>query len=142
MKLSVKTKPCLWDALIAAAIVLLAGACALAVWGGQGQRTTALSVVISVDGEEQERIELTHFSHEPVPYSANGYTLYVAATRSSEPDSVPGIRVETSDCPTQDCVHTGVITRPGQSIVCLPARMVIELVSESGDPSGVDAVIG
>ena len=33
----------------------------------------------------------------------------------------------SSDCPTQDCVHTGTITRSGQSIVCLPARVSVVL---------------
>ena len=50
------------------------------------------------------------------------------------------VSVERSDCPTQDCVHTGHISRSGQSIVCLPARVVIQL--EGGTDSGVDAVIG
>ena len=51
-----------------------------------------------------------------------------------------GLCVLESDCPNQDCVHSGVITRAGQSIVCLPARIVIELHGGSGD--GVDAVLG
>ena len=45
-----------------------------------------------------------------------------------------------SDCPTQDCVHTGAITRSGQSIVCLPGRIVIQL--EGGGDGGPDLVIG
>ena len=50
-----------------------------------------------------------------------------------------GVRVSESDCPGQDCVHTGVITRAGQSIVCLPARIVVELV---GAADGYDLVTG
>jgi hypothetical protein len=55
---------------------------------------------------------------------------------------VPCIRVVESDCPTQDCVHTGEISRSGQSIVCLPARIIIQLEggTESGDSP--DFVIG
>ena len=48
----------------------------------------------------------------------------------------------SSDCPTQDCVHTGAITRGGQSIVCLPARIVIQLEGGPEADSGVDLVIG
>ena len=48
----------------------------------------------------------------------------------------------SSDCPTQDCVHTGTISRSGQSIVCLPARIVIQLTGGAADSSGVDIVIG
>ena len=50
-----------------------------------------------------------------------------------------GVRVAESDCPGQDCVHTGVITRAGQSIVCLPEQVVVQL---SGGGSGPDAVLG
>ena len=50
-----------------------------------------------------------------------------------------GVRVSESDCPGRDCVHTGVITRAGQSIVCLPEQVVVQL---SGGGSGPDAVLG
>ena len=38
-----------------------------------------------------------------------------------------GVYVEYADCPTQDCVRTGKITRAGESIVCLPNRVVVTL---------------
>lgn len=47
-----------------------------------------------------------------------------------------------SDCPTQDCVHMGEITRGGQSIVCLPARIVVQLEGGAAADDGVDLVIG
>ena len=50
-----------------------------------------------------------------------------------------GVYVSDSDCPGQDCVHTGAISRAGQSIVCLPAQVVISLVGAASD---VDAVLG
>ena len=59
------------------------------------------------------------------------------------PDGEVGVRVETSDCPTQDCVHTGTITRAGQSIVCLPARIIIQLQGGAqADGDAPDVVIG
>lgn len=54
------------------------------------------------------------------------------------PDRHPGQnrgRVSESDCPGRDCVHTGTITRAGQSIVCLPEQVV----RLSGGGSGFDA---
>ena len=49
-------------------------------------------------------------------------------------------RVAESDCPGQDCVHTGTITRAGQSIVCLPEQVVVQLTGGGG--GGPDAVLG
>lgn len=135
-----KLRPCGWDALIVLAVAVLALVCVVAVWGGQDE-AQELTVVISVDGEEVERLPLTRYPDMAVPYSANGYTLYVALDHSLFPDA-PGLRVSRSDCPTQDCVHTGVITRSGQSIVCLPARIIVQLVGGPVSDDGPDLVIG
>ena len=132
MKSSPKLRPNGWDALVVLAVVLLAAGCAWAVWGGQSQGTE-LTAVVSVDGVEKERLPLKKADGTEWTISSNGYTLHVVLTAE-------GVWVERSDCPTQDCVHTGHISRSGQSIVCLPARVVIQL--ESGTDRGVDAVIG
>lgn len=49
-----------------------------------------------------------------------------------------GAYIEHADCPTQDCVRTGKITRAGESIVCLPNRVIVTL--EGG--AAFDAVTG
>lgn len=123
-----------WDILVLAAVLLLAVGSALAVWGGTGD-ANHLTAVISVDGTETESVDLTQIQgEEERTIQANGYTLYMVATQK-------GVRVRASDCPTQDCVHTGEITRAGQSIVCLPARVTVQLRGTETN-HGVDAVIG
>ena len=52
-----------------------------------------------------------------------------------------GVRVADSDCPTQDCVHTGRISRAGQSIVCLPAQVAVQLVG-AATPDTPDVIVG
>lgn len=47
--------------------------------------------------------------------------------------------VETATCPGADCVHSGKISDPGRSIVCLPNRLEIRLVGGAGE---VDMVVG
>lgn len=49
------------------------------------------------------------------------------------------ISVTASDCPGEDCVHSGAIGTSGRSIVCLPNRLEIRVVSAPGD---VDFVVG
>jgi hypothetical protein len=131
-----KLKPGGWDLLVAACVAAAALACAAVFWLGPAQDQGALTAVVSVDGEEVERIAVS----DPAPiqrtYHANGYTLYVTAGDGQ-------VQVTQADCPTQDCVHTGAISRAGQSIVCLPARVVIALEGTGGaDSSDVDLVIG
>lgn len=50
-----------------------------------------------------------------------------------------GGRVVASPCPTERCVRTGEVTRPGQVVACLPNRVAVRVVG--GAPKdGVDAV--
>ena len=51
-------------------------------------------------------------------------------------------RIEEASCPDGVCVHTGRIRRNGQSIVCLPNQVVVEIVSETENSSGVDMTVG
>ena len=46
-----------------------------------------------------------------------------------------------ADCPDALCVNMGKISRAGQSIVCLPHQVVVEVVEES-DENGVDLIAG
>ena len=133
MKRSPELKPNLWDILVVLAVAALAAASALTVWSrGSGD---ALTAVVTADGEELDRFAPADLAAGPRTYTHNGYTLTVTA----EGD---GLHVSEADCPTQDCVHTGTISRGGQSIVCLPARIIIQLTGGQADPGGVDVVIG
>lgn len=49
------------------------------------------------------------------------------------------IAVIRSDCPGEDCVACGWVGSSGRSIVCLPNRMEIRVVTES---TNVDFVVG
>ncbi len=133
MKRSPELKPNLWDILVVLAVVALAAASALTVWPGRD--SGSLTAVVTADGEELDRFAPADLAAGPRTYTHNGYTLTVTAEDG-------GLRVSEADCPTQDCVHTGTISRSGQSIVCLPARIIIQLTGGQADPGGVDVVIG
>ena len=47
----------------------------------------------------------------------------------------------SSDCANQVCVNTGAIYLAGDSIVCLPNRVMVEILSESKG-GGVDVISG
>ena len=49
------------------------------------------------------------------------------------------IAITASNCPGQDCVHSGAIHSPGRSLVCLPNALEIRVVSGQSD---VDFVVG
>ena len=82
------------------------------------------TVSIAIDGETVERCALSNY--EGGTYESRGYTLTVAVENGA-------VRVSESDCPNQDCVHSGAISRAGQSIVCLPARVAVTLEGAASD---------
>lgn len=49
------------------------------------------------------------------------------------------VSITHSDCPGMDCVHSGAISSPGRSLVCLPNGVEVRIVGNSGD---VDFVVG
>jgi len=48
------------------------------------------------------------------------------------------VRMIDSACPDKLCVKSGWISRPGESIVCLPNRVVIEITGGEGGPDVVN----
>ena len=48
------------------------------------------------------------------------------------------VSITSSDCPGEDCVHSGAIRASGRSIVCLPNGLEIRVVSAESD---VDFVV-
>lgn len=148
MKPFPRLRPTAWDGLVVLCVAALALGIAFFQWRGGTQE--GLTAVASVDGREVDRFPLEELIAAPRAYEHNGYTLEVCAALRGEVSSLDhvksdgemGLRVARSDCPTQDCVHTGTITRSGQSIVCLPARVIIRLEGGAADPGNVDAVTG
>lgn len=81
---------------------------------------------------ESERIELSLSENKTMNVTSNGITLSVVIENKS-------VRVEHSDCPNLDCVNMGEISRVGDSVACVPARVYIKIV---GGDDGHDAVLG
>ena len=130
-----------YDAFVAVIVALLAIAAALCFYLPKTQ-SGAVTVVFAVGGQEQERIPLSRFPDEAKTITHNGYTLTLSPSYSDLPFSPEwSVRVSDSDCPGQDCVHTGAISRAGQSIVCLPAQVVISLVG-AATPDAPDVIVG
>ena len=123
-----------YDAMIAAVVALLAVAVALWFYLPKTQ-AGRLTAVITQHGQEMRRVELTPGLDKDLTVELDDGTYHLTVRISGD-----GVYVSDSDCPTQDCVHTGVITRAGQSIVCLPAQVVVHL--EGTAPGAPDVIVG
>ena len=120
-----------WVIVLSCALMVFA-ALALYVGRGSGGHTLAR---ITVDGKVWREIDLTAVTGET--------GLDVVTDRGTNHILLRpgGIRVSFADCPDQICVDQGWLSGGRIPIVCLPHRLVIELV-EGGDDDSFDAVSG
>ena len=128
---SPKLRPTGWDGAVAAVVAALAVLSAVWYYGGL-ESFGPLTATILHRGQVVQTVRLDRLTEEMTVTVEGDYHLTILLDRN-------GVRVAESDCPGRDCVHTGVITRAGQSIVCLPEQVVVQL---SGGGSGPDAVLG
>lgn len=49
-----------------------------------------------------------------------------------------GVKVVEADCKDQVCVNTKEINKAGQTIICLPHRLEVKLISEK---NGIDVIV-
>lgn len=125
------TTPTLWDALVVLGVLALAGAI---FFGFQADTSGPLTATLSVDGQVLETFILdeldgsTTYNVPDVPYEIS---LTIEPGR---------ICVDHSNCPNQDCVHSGWASQAGSQLVCLPNRMLVSLTG--GDTTdGVDFIL-
>lgn len=140
MNNSPKLTPGKYDLIVVAAVLALAALLGVRFWLSPTPESGTLLAVVEIDGAEVDRFTLAQAAEETRTYTNNGVTLTVAPCATVKRDAetwtqteTAGVRVVSSDCPTQDCVHTGQISRAGQSIVCLPAHIVITLAGTDAD---------
>ena len=83
--------------------------------------------VIHVDGKEYKTVPLdTHRGTTLITVKTSaGYNTIAVQDES--------IGVVEADCADHICIDEGFISRPGQTVVCLPHKVLIEVRSDDGD---------
>ncbi len=114
------------DILLILALLLLA----TAAWGVlRLTREKGGEVLVTVDGELAATIPLSVDATLPVG-TGRGFLNVVEVSDGR-------VRVADADCPDRLCVRQGWISYDGESIVCLPHRLVVTVRGTEGD---LDAV--
>lgn len=115
-------------------VLLVLGVLALSVFlilqGIAGAGGDGLEARVSANGKEVARV--------PLWESARSLTVEGFQGKSTLEVREGRVRMVDSACPDKLCVRTGWISRPGESIVCLPNRVVIEIVGGEGGPDVVN----
>ena len=119
------------DVILALCLLLFAGVLALVLYVTGLTRGTADRVEISVDGELYGTYSLLE-NQEIKIETESGYNLLIIENGSAH--------MEEADCPDGYCMDQGSISRNGQSIVCLPHKVVVSAVSSDGSDAQLDGV--
>ena len=126
-----RLRPTPGDALVVLAVLAAAGLVFFLLLPKGGNFLTAQIVLDQEVVTELPLSALTGAVSFDVPGAAYPITV----------EAQPGrIRVAHSDCPSQDCVRTGWVSRSGGQIVCLPNRLIITITGS--DAPEADAVTG
>lgn len=113
--------------IIVLASVLLAALILAIVFVGSGKGNT---FYIKYDGiSETYSLE----ADRTIEILSNGIEVNVIASNGK-------VSVDYSSCPDKLCASSGAISKKGETIVCLPARLVLGISGDSG--SEVDGVVG
>lgn len=109
------------DIIIFICILLTAGILALA---ALPPRAAGLYAEVRIQGEAAAVLPLDRDAR----YDAGALTVVISGG---------GAHVEEPSCPDKLCERTGTIRRPGETIVCLPARITVSIVGSAPDIDGV-----
>lgn len=86
--------------------------------------------VVRVDGQVVRRLSLKQDTNITVEGYEGGENVIIVDEGS--------VYMQDADCPDKICVRTGKISRTGETIVCLPHRVVVEI---TGDEQAVDSMV-
>ncbi|MFV0558727.1 MAG: NusG domain II-containing protein [Enterococcus sp.] len=124
-----KTRLKPWDGIIILLLIVLSFIPLIFFsWQQGNNHATSKEAVLRVDGEEIKTF----------PLSA-GQESYTYRFQDADGDSnlieVAGekIRIKEADCKDQVCVRRGWASKTGETIVCLPHKLVIEIIATGGE---------
>ncbi|RKQ33931.1 NusG domain II-containing protein [Oceanobacillus halophilus] len=102
----------------------------------QAGNDSTLVAVITVDNQETRRVPLTGNTETEV------FDIVVSEHEKNTVEvDHEHIRIKSATCSDQVCVRTGAISKPGETIVCLPHKIVIEIQSTTNEPTDEEIII-
>ncbi len=116
------------DILFIIAVLILAGGIWLYTFLS---RETGAEVVVSVAGEELYRMPLSEDAEKLIGEGEKTNLLVISDSKAA---------ITEAACPDHVCVNTGEISFNGQTIVCLPHKLVVSI--EGGTGTELDGIAG
>ena len=115
------------DFLLAAVLLLLGGALALFLWF---TRQTGGTVSVQINGKVVMELPLNEDTELVLGGREHTNTLVIEGGKA---------RIVEASCPDRICVRQGAVQYAGESIVCLPHKLVVTV--EDGPPPDIDGTV-
>lgn len=139
------------DIILFIALVVIGLAASAALTLSHGEAGSNAKVIIESGGDLYARYPLAEDRTVVVPAPKQAAVDAPAADPSEAPSaqydyynviviSAGTVSVTEASCKNQVCVKHGAITSPGESIVCLPNRLVVRIENGSEEGGGYDSV--
>ena len=107
-------------------LIIIAGVVAVAliafgVFHLINKKGTGLMLRVSQNGAVIRTLPLDHDDSETITSDLGSNTIVIKDLSAW---------VESADCDNQMCVHSPAIQSPGETIACLPHRLILEIIQE------------
>ena len=112
------------DVILAAVILIIAVALLLFI---NGNKVEGDRVVVKINGIEAQSCSLSENTELEIKTGENNENINVVVIENGT------VRVTEADCPDGICKDYRPISFVGQTIVCLPHKVVVEIVGETTD---------
>lgn len=117
------------DIIMISIIVVLALASYAAVNFYGGQKTKDAQAVVTIDGREYGTYPLSEDTRVRIESENEGYNILLIEDGAAS--------IEEASCPDKICVRHKHIDKTGETLVCLPNKVVVEI--KNGEEAEVDA---
>lgn len=94
-------------------------------------RSSGDQVVIKIDGNEYARYSLNTDQVIEIDNEHGKNTIVIENG---------AVKMEYADCPDGYCISKGTVSMNGDTIVCLPHRLVVEVVKSESSAEDLDAI--
>lgn len=123
-----------WDIIIIITLIILSFIPEVVFGMVIGKSYTGTYAEITLDGKLYKKIPLSeHKGEDKINIETNyGYNVIDINNDS--------IRILDADCKDKICIKAGSISKPGESLVCLPHKLVVEIKSTSNNNNDIDVI--
>ncbi len=117
------------DAVFIGILACIAGL--LLLWFFFGYRKAGMTIEITIDGKAYGTYQLSE--NQTIPIEIQGTIVNTLVIEKGKAN------MTSADCPDQICVNHVPVSHVGESIVCLPNRVVVNVVGDA--EADLDAVV-